>query len=134
MELPKDNIEYNAYFEYRNTDWRSGWVPLYSLTNKLNGTLHGALSHEQGGNIPYLGSSSHTLSTVFCASDKYFESHPEYFALHDGERDPSQLCLTNDSVYEIVLEEVLRLLDNSYDPEAAMQIISLSPPKYRGLP
>ncbi|MBR2578228.1 MAG: hypothetical protein IKE38_04770, partial [Erysipelotrichaceae bacterium] len=68
MELPSERIEYEPYFEYRNTDWRSGWYPLYSVANKLNGDLHGAVTHEQGGNISYLGASCHTLSTVFCSS------------------------------------------------------------------
>ena len=126
MVLPEEKIEYNTFFEYRDTDWRSGWTPLYSVANKLNGDLHGAVTHEQGGNISYLGRSSHTLSTVFCSSDRYFESHPDYFALHEGERVPSQLCLTNDDVYKVVLEEVLSLLKVSHDPKADLQIISLS--------
>ena len=124
--LPEEKIEYNTFFEYRNTDWRSGWTPLYSVANKLNGDLHGAVTHEQGGNISYIGGSSHTLSTVFCSADEYFDSHPDYFALHEGERVPDQLCLTNDKVYEIVLEEVLSLLKDGHDPEADLQIISLS--------
>ena len=71
--------------------------------------------------------SCHTLSTVFCAADKYYESHPEYFALHNGDRVPSQLCLTNDKVYDIVLEEVFDVLrSEKYDPNADLQIISLS--------
>lgn len=126
IELPEEKVEYNSFFEYRNTDWRSGWTPLYAVANKLNGTFYGAVTPEQGGNISYLGSSSHTLSTDFCSSEKYFESHPEYFALHEGERVPNQLCLTNESVYEIVLEEVLSLLESSHDPKADLQIISLS--------
>lgn len=126
MELPEKKIEYNTFFEYRNTDWRSGWTPLYSVANKLNGELHGALTHEQGGNITYLSPSSHTFSTFFCASDKYFESHPDYYALYEGERVPNQLCLTNENVYKIVLEEVFDLLRNSHDSKADLQIISLS--------
>ena len=126
MVLPQKRIEYNTFFQYRNTDWRSGWTPLYSIANKLNGVLQGAVTREQGGNISYLGDSNHTLSTDFCASDKYFKSHPEYFALHEGKRVSDQLCLTNESVYEIVLEEVLSLLKDSHDPEADLQIISLS--------
>lgn len=126
MVLPEKKTEYNTFFEYRDTDWRSGWYPLYSLVSKLNGSSHQALAEEQGGGIAYLGDFCHTLSTLFCSSDKYFGSHPEYFALHDGERVPDQLCLTNDNVYEIVLDEVLSLLRNTYDPEADLQIISLS--------
>ena len=126
MVLPEEKIEYNPYFEYRNTDWRSGWSPLYSLVNKLNGDLQGGLTNEQGGFISYLGNSCHTLSTMFCSADIYFDSHPEYFAQYEGKRVPYQLCLTNDDVYNIVLNEVLRTLKYSHDPGADLQIISLS--------
>ena len=51
MVLPEKKIEYNTFFEYRNTDWRSGWNPLYSVANKLNGDLHKAVTQEQGGYI-----------------------------------------------------------------------------------
>lgn len=126
MAVPEEKIIYKPYFEYRNTDWRSGWMPLYSHAHKLNGELQ-YYTPEQGGNIPYLGDTRcHTLSTVFCSSNDYFESHPEYFALHDGVRVPGQLCLTNDEVYEIVLDEVLEILETEHDPTADLQIISLS--------
>ncbi|MDO5327285.1 MAG: DUF4838 domain-containing protein [Clostridia bacterium] len=126
MSLPEEKIEYEPFFEYRNIDWRSGWMPLYSVAHKLNGELQSD-APEQGGNIPYLGDSScHTLSTFFCASNKYYDSHPEYFALHNGKRVPGQLCLTNDRVYEIVLEDVFSILKAEHDPEADLQIISLS--------
>ena len=126
MELPTEKIEYEPFFEYRNTDWRSGWMPVYSHAHKLNGAFQ-SYTPEQGGNIPYLGGySSHTLSTVFCSAGKYFESHPEFFAFHNGERVPEQLCLTNEDVYEIVLDEVLDILEKEHDSEADLQIVSLS--------
>ena len=126
MALPEEKIVYEPFFEYRNTDWRSGWMPLYSAAHKLNGELQFD-GPEQGGNIPYLGGSRcHTLSTLFCSADRYYESHPEYFALHDGSRVPGQLCLTNDRVCEIVLEEVFAILKAEHDPGADLQIISLS--------
>ncbi len=124
MDLPEEKIEYTPYFEYRNTDWRSGWMPVYSVAHKLNGCYQTDV-FEMGGNIPYLGGSSHTLTNVFCSADKYFESHPEYFALHNGERVSGQLCLTNERVYEIVLAEVLNLLETENDPNAGLQIVSL---------
>ncbi len=126
MKLPDEKIVYEPFFEYRNTDWRSGWMPLYSVAHKLNGELQTDIP-EFGGNIPYLGGTRcHTLSTIFCSADKYFASHPEYFALHDGARVPGQLCLTNEEVYEIVLDEVLNILETEHDPNADLQIISLS--------
>ncbi len=126
ITLPEEKIEYVPCFEYRNTDWRSGWMRLYSVAHMLNGELQSD-APEHGGNIPYLDDSRcHTLSTIFCSSDRYFVSNPEYFALHDGERVPGQLCLTNDRVYEIVLEEVLSILEAEHNPAADLQIISLS--------
>ncbi len=126
MTLPQEKIVYEPYFEYRNTDWRSGWMSLYSVSHKLNGTYQ-SYAPEQGGNIPYIGGAScHTLSTVFCSAEKYYESHPEYFALRDGGRVPSQLCLTNEEVYEIVLDEVLNVLEEEHNSEADLQIVSLS--------
>ena len=126
MVIPDEKIVYEPFFEYRNTDWRSGWMPLYSVAHKLNGELQTDVP-EHGGNIPYLGDTRcHTLSTVFCSSSEYFESHPEYFALHDGARVPGQLCLTNEEVYEIVKGEVLDILETEHDPHADLQIISLS--------
>ena len=126
ITFPGEALEYHPFFEYRDTDWRTGWYPFYALANKYNGDSHRGLTPEQGGNINYLSGIGHTLSTVFCSSDKYFKSHPEYFALQEGQRVPDQLCLTNDSVSGIVLEEVLRLLKDNHDPEADLQIISLS--------
>ena len=127
MVLPQEKIEYEPFFEYRNTDWRSGWTPCYSYAHKLNG-VYQYYEAAQGGNIPYLGESgNHTLSTVFCSANEYFETHPEYFALHNGERVPDQLCLTNGNVYAIVLAEVMDVLNSEeYDSEADLQIISLS--------
>ena len=126
MTLPQEKIEYEPFFEYRNTDWRSGWMSLYSVSHKLNGAYQ-SYSPEQGGNIPYLGGASHTLSTVFCSAEKYFDSHPEYFALRDGERAPTQLCLTNENVYQTVLNEVLDILrSEEYNSNADLQIVSLS--------
>ncbi len=124
MELPEEKIEYTPYFEYRNTDWRSGWMAIYSVAHKLNGCYQTDIA-EMGGNIPYLGGACHTLTNVFCSAAEYFESHPEYFALRDGRRVSGQLCLTNESVYEIVLAEVLSLLEAQHDPNADLQIVAL---------
>jgi hypothetical protein len=38
--------------------------------------------------------------------NKYFDTHPEYFALINGERSAKQLCLSNPDVYNIVLENL----------------------------
>ncbi len=43
----------------------------------------------------------------------YFKTHPEYYALVKGVRQPSQLCLSNDAVLPIVTAELKkRMVDN----------------------
>ncbi|MDO4420412.1 MAG: DUF4838 domain-containing protein, partial [Ruminococcus sp.] len=68
----------------------------------------------------------HTFGSQFCSRDKYFESNPEYFALHDGRRQNEQLCLSNEDVYNLVLSEVMELLKEKHDPGKSLQIISLT--------
>ncbi len=42
----------------------------------------------------------------FLPEEKYFKEHPEYFALRNGKRIPTQPCLTNEAVYNIVRDSV----------------------------
>lgn len=129
LNIPENvNIEYSPYFEYTETDWRLRQFDssVYSVSNGLNGGVYSTIPEELGGTVNYIGSFCHTLTGQFCSKDKYFDSHPEYFALRDGKRVSSQLCLTNDDVYKIVLGEVVELLKEKHDPESALQIISVT--------
>jgi hypothetical protein len=47
---------------------------------------------------------------VFMPEDVFYQSHPEYYALRDGKRLPTQLCLTNPNVFRIVRDSVYTLL------------------------
>ena len=125
--VPSDvDVTYKPYFEYAETDWLgSPGNPEYSLANGLNGSMR-TLSAEQGGSVRYLGGFCHTLAARFCARDTYFDEHPEYFALHGGKRTPNQLCLTNPDTRRIVTEEVLAVLASQYDPDAGLQIVSVT--------
>lgn len=58
----------------------------------------------------------------FAPEEKYYQDHPEYYALRSGKRIPTQLCLTNEAVFEIVRDTVAALL-KAY-PEA--KVISVS--------
>ncbi|RJP59228.1 MAG: DUF4838 domain-containing protein [Candidatus Auribacter fodinae] len=53
----------------------------------------------------------------------WFESHPEYFALVDGERKPYQLCTTNADVINIYAQKAMDYF--AKNPQA--QFFSLSP-------
>ena len=127
IAVPADvDLTYAPYFEYTDTDWLSVFDAEFDLANGITGGYGKSLSAEQGGSVPYLNGFCHTLSTRFCARDKYFDEHPEYFALHGGKRTPNQLCLTNPDTLRIVTEEVLDVLRTRYDPDAGLQIVSLT--------
>lgn len=48
--------------------------------------------------------------------EKYFENHPEYFALRNGKRHPSQLCLSDTNVFNIVVTTLEKWIEEN--PEA----------------
>ncbi len=58
----------------------------------------------------------------FLPEETYYASHPEYFALREGKRYPTQLCLTNPAVVVIVKNAVHKLFEEY--PEAS--VISVS--------
>ena len=121
-----EKTEYTPFFEYTDTDWVSPRDIEYSLANGLNGSPYRTIPDELGGTVEYISSFCHTFGAQFCSKDKYFESNPEYFALHNGQRQSEQLCLTNEDVYNLVLSEVMALLEEKHDPEKSLQIISLT--------
>lgn len=123
LGVPVDlSIDEKPYLEYRETDWISPKNVEYSLANGLNSNIYRYLSEENGGSMGYAGGFCHTLTTSVCSSSKYFEAHPEYYALHDGKRTPNQLCLTNPDVLAIVIDEVKAIAAANPDK----QIISLT--------
>jgi hypothetical protein len=54
---------------------------------------------------------------LFVPADTYYSAHPEYYALRNGRRIPTQLCLTNPEVLKIVLQSVGDLLEKHPDAE-----------------
>lgn len=110
-----------AVFEYRDSFWHNFInEPEFRVKHKTNTDSGKPIPERLGGRVGYNGF-VHTLTTSLCAADKYFETHPEYFALREGVRVPKQLCLTNPDVLKIVTEDVLeRLAENK------QRIISVS--------
>ncbi|MFW5868205.1 MAG: DUF4838 domain-containing protein [Armatimonadota bacterium] len=72
---------------------------LWALRNKLGGEVFPG-AHSWNRLIP---------------PDRYFESHPEYFALVDGERNPRQLCTSNPMVAAIVAGGIIE--EHAANPE-----------------
>jgi hypothetical protein len=47
-------------------------------------------------------------SKILCPDNEYFASHPEYYALLNGKRTRDQVCWSNDTVYQIMKENLQR--------------------------
>lgn len=47
----------------------------------------------------------HTFNQL-CPPEKYFKKHPEYFAYNGAQRSSGQLCLSNDTVFAIVVSNL----------------------------
>ena len=127
LSVPADiNDTYTPFFEYTETDTMSARDAEFSVANGLTGGIYKDLSAQQGHAVEYIGGSSHTLVNGYCKPAVYFEEHPEYYALRNGKRQPTQLCLTNEDVKDVVTQEVFAMLETKHNPEASVQILSLT--------
>ena len=83
------NIKQNPAFDYR----MSGFVNLTTAFCHFN---------KQNYLFEDWGLWVHSFE-VLVPSKTYFSTHPEYFALVDGKRNPAQLCLSNPDVLQIAI-------------------------------
>jgi hypothetical protein len=58
----------------------------------------------------------------FLPADNFYKKHPEYYALRNGKRIPTQLCLTNEAVFSLVKDSVQAYLNR----HPASNVISVS--------
>ncbi|MBQ6864711.1 MAG: DUF4838 domain-containing protein [Clostridia bacterium] len=127
LTVPSDlDVQYTPFFEYTETDTKSSRDPEFAVANGQTGGIYKNLTDEQGGDVEYLGPSSHSLVNYYCKPADYYAEHPEYFAWSDGKRRDTQLCLTNEDVKQIVTDEILALLAEKHDPDATVQIVSVT--------
>ena len=91
---------------FRDTHYRVTWDQEYTDWHKL--------SHDENGGRPDWGIWVHTFHTLV-PPDVYFKDHPEYFAMVNGERLPTQLCLTNSNVLEITIQNLRKKIAENPD-------------------
>ncbi|MBQ8185784.1 MAG: DUF4838 domain-containing protein [Clostridia bacterium] len=132
-KIPKrETLEFDAIdytdkpaLEHRQLDYAPLVRPEWSARNRLNGAgpdrWYGGIRH---GYALYV----HTFNHL-CSPDVYFDEHPEYFSMINGERirNQTQLCLTNPDVLKIVVENVKKAL--RANPSA--RIVSVSQNDWR---
>jgi len=92
--------------------------PAWSLHNKTN-TPHARIPMAWGGSIRY-HHMGHTYAAYF-PTERYFAEHPEYYALVNGKRQPSQLCHTNEDVIRLSVEKTCEIFRNH--PEVTITAI-----------
>ncbi|MHA1730944.1 MAG: DUF4838 domain-containing protein [Promethearchaeota archaeon] len=103
-------------FQYRMVTYLDLLDPDYSTFLKVN--MNPFAEEHHGGTAGRL-SPAHMTHTFYqlVPPKRYFEEHPEYFALVGGERvqNMGQLCLSNPDVVEIATKAVLRWFDEEPD-------------------
>ncbi|MBD3352105.1 MAG: DUF4838 domain-containing protein [Candidatus Lokiarchaeota archaeon] len=106
--LPEISEERTPSLKYRIVTYLNLLDPEFTPTQKCN--MNPFAEEELGG--CYLLSTAHLTHTFYQLVNpkKYFKTHPEYFALVNGERisNMGQLCLSNPEVIKIATESVLR--------------------------
>lgn len=105
MEIPVN--------DFRDTHYRD--------TNDPEYTEWHALDHDASGGHPDWGLWVHTFNHLV-PPETYYKSHPEYYALVDGRRVPTQLCLTNENVLRVLIENLGKEMDAR--PEARYWSVS----------
>lgn len=119
-------------FEFRDLYWIGTYRPDMAVKLRINAGSMEAGTHRRilpavwGGGIGYAGPHFvHTFDKLV-PPEVYFDDHPEYFSMIDGERTCkhlySQLCLSNPDVLRITVEKVKEWLREN----PAASIVSVS--------
>ncbi|WOK08186.1 DUF4838 domain-containing protein [Imperialibacter roseus] len=98
---------------FRDTHYRVTWDEEYTDWHKLD--------HDAKGGRPDWGMWVHTFNELV-PPDVYYDEHPEYFAMVNGKRLPTQLCLTNHDVLDITIQNLRRKI--AENPEAKYWSVS----------
>lgn len=97
-----DDIQ-NPPFIFRTIHYYNAYQAEYAKLNKLNSSNEDRISFDWGGLWV------HTMHKLV-SPEKYFNTHPEYFALRNGIRMKDQLCLSNPDVLEITVASLKELM------------------------
>ena len=109
IKIPALREEVKPQFEYREVYYPASGDAEYLKWHKLQQfeDLWGLWGHSYDKLVP---------------AKTYFKEHPEYYALVKGKRQPTQLCLSNDAVYKIVVAELKKRM--AANPDALYWSVS----------
>jgi hypothetical protein len=107
LKIAKLSKHVSPVLEYREPFVMDCYDGDWNARNRMNGN-RAQLEEKHGGKVIYSGF-VHTFESLVPVS-KYYDEHPEYFALVNGKRlkERTQLCCTNPDVVRIVTEGIRR--------------------------
>jgi Domain of unknown function (DUF4838)/PA14 domain/Glycosyl hydrolase family 67 N-terminus len=123
LVLPKLDDTQIPVLESREPFTRDCFDGDWCARNRMNGSAS-SLEEKHGGKVRFgAGLFVHTFNRLV-PPETYFDEHPEYFALVEGERvrERTQLCCTNEEVVQICIEEMRKHMRN--DPGAFVYSVS----------
>lgn len=94
-------------------------VPAFAYASpELYGrTLPAAILNNFRYSIKIFTKNGHTWQ-VFVPVDKYYEQHPEYFAMKNGKRlnvEQNHLCTSNEEVRQLIIDGIRQKFDSGYE-------------------
>ena len=101
IPLPQKDTTVIPEIKYRTTLYNDTRDPEYMDWHKLS-------SNESWGAFV------HTFFSLM-PPEKYFATHPEYYAMRNGKRSPTQLCLSNPEVVDILIENLGKMIEKKPD-------------------
>jgi hypothetical protein len=114
--IPRIDARKIPALEYRSAWYGEAFDGDWAARNRLNGH-NTRVEEKHGGKIRYHRTQAqHTFNKL--VSPGHFGEHPEYFALVDGKRKTTQLCLANPDVLRISTDVVRSWLRG--DPKAVI--------------
>ena len=121
VTIPHIDKKQGPGFQFRDILYREAEDGDWAAKNRLN-TEHPDLQEKHGGKLTY-GLFVHSFYELL-PPEEYYADHPEYFALHDGERrrEKGQLCLSQPDVFSIVLNNLKQRIEQN--PEADIFSVS----------
>jgi len=122
IEIPDIDDEQIPALEYREPYYYDAFDGDWAVRNKCNGSF-ARLEEKHGKKLKYSKYFVHTFNKLVPV-EEYFDIHPEYFSEVDGKRisEHTQLCLTNEDVFEIALERVREWIEA--EPDATIFSVS----------
>ena len=121
VDFPNDTV-FNPRIVYRTT--ATGFGGGRRSTLQVDPELNREYNewHKLSSQREDWGMFVHTFIRNLVKPEEHFAAHPEYYALRNGQRLPTQLCLSNPDVLRICIEDLRELI--ARNPEAKYWSVS----------